>query len=96
MSDPIPAAGTKAKRPRGFAALTLEQRRRIAAMGGKAVPAEKRSFAKDPEAARRAGRVGGKGTAPEKRMFSRRPDLARKAGRIGGQNVHRKKAEAAE
>lgn len=47
------------KKPRGFAAMTPERRREIAAMGGAAVPAEKRSFATDPGSASEAGRKGG-------------------------------------
>ena len=42
------------KAPRGFAAMSPDQRRRIAAMGGKAVPAEKRAFAQDRDLAVRA------------------------------------------
>lgn len=46
-------------RPRGFANLTPERRREIAAKGGRAVPKEKRSFSVDPEYARMCGRRGG-------------------------------------
>lgn len=46
-------------RPRGFAAMPPEKRSRIAAMGGHAVPPEKRAFATNPDLAERAGRAGG-------------------------------------
>lgn len=39
--------------------MDLEKRRRIAALGGSAVPAEKRSYYKDRELATEAGRKGG-------------------------------------
>ena len=45
--------------PRGFATMDPERRRKIAAKGGAAVPADKRSFAQDHELARVAGRKGG-------------------------------------
>ena len=37
----------KIPKKRGFATMTIEQRQEIAAMGGRAVPADKRSFAQD-------------------------------------------------
>jgi general stress protein YciG len=46
-------------KPRGFAAMDPEKRREIARRGGAAVPADKRSFAKDTTLASQAGRVGG-------------------------------------
>lgn len=51
---------TGEKKPRGFAALTVEQRREIAAKGGRSVPPEARNFSKDRQAARAAGSKGGK------------------------------------
>lgn len=45
--------------PRGFAALSPEQRREIARKGGASVPAAKRSFAQDRDLASQAGRKGG-------------------------------------
>ncbi len=45
---------------RGFACLTPEQRLETARKGGAAVPAAKRSFAKNRELAVIAGRKGGK------------------------------------
>lgn len=44
---------------RGFASLSPERRKEIAAKGGAAVPAEKRSFSKNRKLAREAGRKGG-------------------------------------
>lgn len=38
---------------------TPERRREIAVMGGKAVAADRRSFARDPKYAQEAGRRGG-------------------------------------
>lgn len=48
------------KQRRGFACMTPERVREIAAKGGAAVPADKRSFAKDPGLAARAGADGGR------------------------------------
>lgn len=50
---------TTTKSKRGFAAMSLEQRREIAARGGASVPADKRSFSKSADLAKRAGRIGG-------------------------------------
>jgi uncharacterized protein len=47
------------KRKRGFATLTPEHRKLIAAAGGRAVPAHKRSFSIDGNLAANAGRKGG-------------------------------------
>lgn len=44
---------------RGFAALTPERRRELAAKGGKAVDPSKRGFARDKALASEAGRKGG-------------------------------------
>lgn len=49
----------KPKARRGFAAMSEEQRIRIASRGGSAIKPENRSFSRDPELARRAGRKGG-------------------------------------
>lgn len=46
-------------RPRGFAALTPERQREISAMGGRAQPAEQRTFSRDRAAAAKAGQKGG-------------------------------------
>lgn len=48
-----------APKPRGFAALSPEQRKLIAAAGGRAVPAHKRAFSQDAELASKAGHAGG-------------------------------------
>lgn len=47
------------KQRRGFAAMDPEKRRAIARKGGAAVPAEKRSFARNRELAASAGAKGG-------------------------------------
>lgn len=47
------------KKPRGFAAISLEWRREIARKGGASVPADKRSFSQDRTLAATAGRKGG-------------------------------------
>jgi general stress protein YciG len=44
---------------RGFASMDPARRRAIAAKGGKAVPAERRTFSIDRERAKAAGRKGG-------------------------------------
>jgi general stress protein YciG len=58
------------KSKRGFAAMSPERRREIAAKGGAAVPAEKRSFSKSRDLAAKAGRTGGsaptRAKAPDK------------------------------
>lgn len=71
--------------PTGFAAMTPERRKEIAQMGGRAVPKEKRTFARNPESAAAAGRKGGIAVPAEKRSFSRDPEFARAAGRKGGE-----------
>lgn len=45
----------KPKARRGFAAMSPEKRREIAARGGRAMPIEARAFSKDPNLARAAG-----------------------------------------
>ena len=44
---------------RGFASMTAERRKEIARLGGKSVPRDSRSFARDPDLAATAGRKGG-------------------------------------
>lgn len=44
---------------RGFASLSPERRREISQMGGKAVPAHKRTYSLDRVKASEAGRKGG-------------------------------------
>lgn len=50
---------TKPKALRGFACLSPERRREIAARGGANVPPDKRSFSKNRELASESGRKGG-------------------------------------
>ena len=80
MEEPV-------KTKRGFAAMSPEEHRRVASLGGKAVPAASRGFSNNPEAAAAAGRKGGKAVSPEKRTFAKNPALAREAGRKGGQST---------
>lgn len=64
MTDEAP----KTPKPRGLAALSPERRAEISRMGGLAVPAEKRMFARDRDLASSAGVIGGKnGTGPQKK-----------------------------
>ncbi len=72
------------KSTRGFASMSPEKRREIAIMGGKAVPAEKRSYSQNPELAAAAGSKGGKSVDPKNRSFSRDRALAASAGAKGG------------
>jgi general stress protein YciG len=53
----VPEQAQKSKR--GFAAMSPEKRREIAAKGGASVPADKRSFSKSRDLAAAAGRAGG-------------------------------------
>lgn len=82
----------KPKKPRGFAAMDPELRRKIARKGGRNVPAEKRSFSQNRELARQAGRNGGRNVDPENRTFSKRVSLAIEAGRKGGRASRRTKS----
>lgn len=72
---------------RGFASLTKERMRQIATMGGKAVPAGKRSFSQNRKLAVESGRKGGKAVKAKNRSFSQDRELASRAGTKGGQNV---------
>lgn len=72
---------------RGFAALTPERRHEIAAMGGKSVPARKRTFSRKKALARTAGRKGGLAVPAAKRTFSWDRTAAAVAGAKGGRNV---------
>jgi general stress protein YciG len=73
------------KRKRGLAALSPERRKAIAAMGGRAVPPEKRAFSQDHQFAAKAGRKGGKLAKPENRFFSRFPEKAVEAGQTSAE-----------
>lgn len=64
--------------------MPLERRREIARKGGKSVPSEQRSFAKNPELASTAGRKGGLAVSASKRSFSIDRQLASQAGKKGG------------
>ena len=79
---------TKDSKPRGFAAMTPERRKEIAAMGGKAVPNDKRSFFANRKLAALAGRKGGKSVPDDKRSFFTNRKLAARAGRKGNRVAH--------
>ena len=82
----------KTKIPRrGFASMDVAKRREIARMGGRSVPAEKRSFSRSPELAAEAGRKGGINVPDERRSFSQDRSLAATAGRKGGINARKNK-----
>jgi general stress protein YciG len=53
----MPTTPTKSRR--GFASMSPEKRREIAAKGGASVPSDKRSFAQNRDLAAAAGRKGG-------------------------------------
>lgn len=72
------------KKPRGFATLTPERRKEISSMGGRSVPADKRTFSFNRELASTAGRKGGLNSSSELRSFSADRQLAATAGRAGG------------
>lgn len=55
---------TPSKSKRGFASMSPEKRREIAAKGGASVPAEKRSFSRSRDLAASAGRAGGSASRP--------------------------------
>ena len=74
----------KPKSRKGLAALSPEQRRLIASMGGKSVPKEKRTFSRNRAIASAAGQKGGRTIRPETRTVALYPELAQIAGRIGG------------
>lgn len=74
-------------KPRGFATMSPERRKRIAALGGKSLKPEQRSFYTNRELAAACGRLGGE-VAP--RRFDRDPELARRAFLKSGWNKHRK------
>jgi general stress protein YciG len=61
-----PVEAPKPKSKRGFASMTPERRREIAAKGGRAVPKESRYFAQSHANASEAGKVGGKVKGPRK------------------------------
>lgn len=71
------------KPKRGFAALSLDRRRELASMGGKATRPENRTFSKSRELASSAGKKGGKAVPDANRSFSRDRDLATRAAKKG-------------
>jgi general stress protein YciG len=71
---------------RGFASLSPERRKEIAAMGGRSVPKYKRTFRKNRALARSAGAKGGANVPAEKRAFCDRAK-ARLAGCKGGKKA---------
>lgn len=79
--------------PRGFAAMSTERQHALAALGGRSVPDEKRSFSLDHDLAVRAGRKGGKSVRRENRRLFKDPDLAREIGRKGGLAAQAKKRQ---
>ena len=81
-------------KPKGFAAMSPEKRRAIAAMGGRAVKAEDRAYSKSREKAAASGRKGGSRVPKEKRSFSHNRALAAAAGRKGGRISRPKPAVA--
>ena len=58
------------KQRRGFACMSPEKRREIAAKGGAGVPKDKRSFAKVPGLAAAAGAKGGAASAAARRLVA--------------------------
>ena len=74
----------KPKRLRGFAAMDPDKRKEIAARGGRAIPAENRTFSRNRDLAAAAGRAGGNNVPPALRTFSKDNKLAMRAGRAGG------------
>lgn len=73
------------KKRRGFALLTPEQRRELAARGGR-TPRLVRTFS-NREFAARAGRTGGRAVPAEKRGFRKDREFAAECGRKGGRMV---------
>src|SRR4051812_19211893 len=81
---------------RGLGSADEKTREEVARKGGQSVPAEERSFSKDPELASEAGKKGGQNVAPEERSFSKDPELAREAGKKGGEAAHEKRGQQGE
>jgi len=71
---------TKPKQRRGFACMTPEKRREIAAKGGASTPSEKRSFSRNASLASEAGRKG--------RLKSRPPKVAPSAESVTRKDTH--------
>ena len=92
-SDYVSAARKRSKKLRGFATMSPEKRREIASLGGRSVPAEKRSFSVSKELAIDAGRRGGTNVPAKKRLFFLNPELATEAGKKGGRSRAAKKVD---
>ena len=75
---------TPAKQKKGFALMSSEEVKRIAAMGGRAIPPELRAFSRDRELASAAGRKGGAAVPASLRTYNKDRELAAAAGRKGG------------
>lgn len=73
---------------RGFASMDEKQQKEMAKKGGESVPADEKSFSKDPNLAKEAGRKGGESVPPQDRSFSKDQNLASEAGRKGGEHSH--------
>ena len=69
---------TPTPRPRGFAAMTPEQQKAIASLGGRAAHARGTAHQFSPEEAREAGRKGGRRSA-EARAQARAAERTREA-----------------
>lgn len=82
------------KKRKGFAGMSPEKQRQIAAKGGRSVPRENRSFSRSPELAKAAGQLGGRSVPSAKRTFSQDRTLAQWAGRRGGANSAAKRPGA--
>jgi general stress protein YciG len=82
------------KAKRGFAAMSPEKQRAIAAKGGASIPAHKRSFSVNRDLAAEAGRKGGTNLPAHKRAYSVDAQLASDAGRKGGKTRHRRPERA--
>ncbi len=71
-TQPVP--GKVKGKPRGFATLSDERKKEIAAMGGRAAQATGRAYRLTPEKASEAGKIGGKAS-------KRGPNKIRKRGK---------------
>jgi general stress protein YciG len=81
-------------RPRGFAAMTPEQQKAIASLGGRAAHARGTAHQFSPEEAREAGRKGGRAAHARGTAHQFTPEEAREAGRKGGRRSAEARAEA--
>ena len=81
------------KRPRGFAAMDPTAQKILAARGGRAIPAAKRTFSLDRQLAAESGRKGGSNVPAELRQFAKNRALAIAAGRKGGRQTQKRRME---